>query len=282
MAVRSAPMSTDHPGTDRTFLRDDQYRDERNLEARRAIYAHAVEGGDFITPAVEALQGARSVLDVGCGPGVWHELLGRAQPGCRWIGVDLSTGMATAAAAAGHTAVGVADAVALPVPDDAVDAALSVHMLYHVPRPEQPSALGELARVVRPGGPVVVTTNGSDHLTELDELLVAAGTDVGLGLPPVGFSLSFLLDDAGLDLLSEVFDCVQTVHARGRLEIPDAELVARYIGSLGSLPELGEDAPDRDGISELVAAARRRAQQIIDRHGAFAVHTHSGVFVAHS
>ncbi len=270
----------DTPGTDRSFLRDDQYRDERNLEARRAIYAYAVEGGDFLTPAIDALGEATSVLDVGCGPGVWHGLLAGARPGCRWVGVDLSEGMAVAAAGAGRTPVGVADAVAVPFVDDAFDAALSVHMLYHLPPEEQSAALAELRRVVKPGGAVVVTTNAADHMGELDDLLVAAGRDNGLDLPRLGFRLTFLLDDAGERLVSEVLGPVRTVHAGGRLAITDADVVARYIGSLGSLPELGDDAPGEDGIEDLVAAARRRAQDLIDRHGAVEVHSHAGVFIA--
>lgn len=166
-------MSADDAGTNRRFLRDDQYRDEGNLEARRAIYNHAVDGGDFITPTIEAIGDASSVVDVGCGPGLWHQFLARMRPACRWIGVDLSTGMVAAAAGAGRTPGAVADAVALPIADDAVEAALSIHMLYHVPPLEQPTALGELVRVVRPGGPVVVATNAPDHLLELDDLLAS-------------------------------------------------------------------------------------------------------------
>lgn len=268
------------PGTDRSFLREDQYRDERNLEARRAIYAYVVDGGDFITPAIEALGDAASVLDVGCGPGLWHQLLAGARPGCRWLGLDLSAGMVQAAAAQGRTPVGVADAVALPFVDEAVDAALSVHMLYHVPPDEQPAALAELARVVRPGGAVVVSTNAADHLSELDQLLVDAGQDTGLDLPRLGFRLTFLLDDASEALLEGVFGAVETVHARGALAITDADVVANYIGSLASLPELGNDAPDREGMDDLVTAARRRAKEAIDAHGAFEVHSHAGVFLA--
>ena len=273
-------MSADDAGTNRRFLRDDQYRDEGNLEARRAIYNHAVDGGDFITPAIEAIGDASSVLDVGCGPGLWHAFLAGMRPECRWIGVDLSTGLVAAAAGEGRTPGGVADAVALPIADDAVGAALSIHMLYHVPPAEQLTALGELARVVRPGGPVIVATNGPDHLLELDELLVAVGDDVGLDLPRLGSMLSFLLDDAGHDLMSEVFDDVEVVHARGRLAIPDADVVARYIGSLQSLPELGLDSPDQRTMRELVDAARRRAHEVISHHGTFEVQTHPGLFLA--
>ena len=268
-------------GTDREFLRTDQYRNERNLEARRAIYRYAVEGGDFFTPALAALEGAMSVLDVGCGPGVWCDVVTRDRPGSRWVGVDLSVGMAAAAIEAGRTPVGVADAVALPVASNAVDAGIAVHMLYHVPPDEQPAALAELARVVRPGGPVVVTTNSADHLGELDELLTAAGSDVGLDLPRLGFGLSFKLDDAGEALMTEAFGTVETVHARGRLAIADPDVVAGYAGSLAALPELGADAPDEDGMVEVVSAARRRAAATIDRNGTFHVQSHAGVFIAH-
>lgn len=273
-------MGTRDTTSDRAFLRDDQYRDERNLEARRAIYNYAVEGGDFITPATEAIGDASSVLDVGCGPGLWHDFLAAMRPDCRWVGLDLSAGMVEAAADAGRSPVAVADAVALPITDHAFDAALSVHMLYHVPEAERRAALNELARVVRPGCPVVVATNAPDHLAELDELLVAAGSDVGLDLPHLGSTLTFLLDQPGQDLMSEVFASLHTVHARGRLAIPDADVIAGYVGSLQSLPELGDHSPGSDVISDLVEVARRRAQATIDRDGSFEVHTHAGVFVA--
>lgn len=273
---------TDEAASERAFLREDQYGDERNLEARRAIYVHAVDGGDFITPAIEAIEDSTSVLDVGCGPGLWHEFLAGMRPRCRWVGVDLSVGMTAAAVDSGRTPVGVADAVALPIADNAVDAALSVHMLYHVPQNEQRTALRELVRVVRPGGPVIVTTNAPDHLTELDELLVTAGGDIGLDVPRLGSTLSFLLDDDSRDLIADVYGRVQTIHARGRLEIPDAAVIAGYIGSLRSLPELGDDAPGEDEIQELMNAARRRAQVVINQRGTFEVTTHAGVFVAHA
>lgn len=269
-------------GTDREFLRTDQYRNEQNLEARRAIYDHLVEGGDFFTPALAALGTADSVVDVGCGPGVWNGFITGAHPLTRWIGLDLSVGMATAAAAAGRVPVGVADAVALPLGDDTVAGGIAVHMLYHVPPLEQPVALAELGRVVRPGGPIVVTTNAPDHLGELDELLTLAGRDAGLELPQLGFALSFVLDDAGHALMSDAFGAVETVHARGRLAITDPEVIAGYIGSLASLPELGADAPDENGMTAVVSAARRRATATIDRHGSFDVHSHAGVFIAHA
>ena len=48
------------------------------------------------------------------------------------------------------------DITNLPIRDGAVDTALCLHVIYHVPRDEQPGAFRELHRVVRPGGVAVV------------------------------------------------------------------------------------------------------------------------------
>jgi ubiquinone/menaquinone biosynthesis C-methylase UbiE len=48
------------------------------------------------------------------------------------------------------------DITDLPLHDDSIDAILSLHTIYHVPRDEQPTAFRELHRVLRPGGVAVV------------------------------------------------------------------------------------------------------------------------------
>jgi ubiquinone/menaquinone biosynthesis C-methylase UbiE len=48
------------------------------------------------------------------------------------------------------------DITRLPLAPDAVDAVISLHTIYHVPRIEQTAAIDELARVTRCGGRVVV------------------------------------------------------------------------------------------------------------------------------
>jgi SAM-dependent methyltransferase len=47
------------------------------------------------------------------------------------------------------------DAIALPLPDDSVDAVVSLELLEHVPEPK--SVLSELARILRPGGTVIIS-----------------------------------------------------------------------------------------------------------------------------
>jgi ubiquinone/menaquinone biosynthesis C-methylase UbiE len=83
-----------------------------------------------------------SVLDVGCGNGIFTNL---AEPG-RWkAGVDLSR-VALAQVTAPHLQ---ADALHLPVSDHRFDAAVSMEMLEHIPVREYETTLNELLRVTR-------------------------------------------------------------------------------------------------------------------------------------
>ena len=88
------------------------------------------------------------VLEAGCGTGL---ILRRLGP--RAVGADLSRGMLTKARARGLTVVQ-ARVDALPFRADAFDAACSFKVLAHVPPIRE--ALGEVARVVRPGGHVAL------------------------------------------------------------------------------------------------------------------------------
>lgn len=122
-----------------------------------SLPAHVVEHyAAKRTAFLLALRGAGRGLDVGCGTGV---LAGRlAAAGMQMTGCDPSDGMLDVMRA--HTpdvdAV-VASGTALPFATDSFDLVYCVAVMHHVAEPAAVRAtLGEMVRVCRPGGRVVV------------------------------------------------------------------------------------------------------------------------------
>jgi SAM-dependent methyltransferase len=101
------------------------------------------------------------VLDIGCGEGYGTDVLAHA--GRRAVGIDLDGGsIAHATTAYGRDTCHfqVYDGISIPLPSDAVDAAVSFQVLEHVVNDTQ--FVAEAARVVRPGGVCMMTTPNRD------------------------------------------------------------------------------------------------------------------------
>ena len=98
-----------------------------------------------------------TIVDVGSGPGIYARDL--ALRGARVTAVDSAPAMRTGAVAEAHAAgvtIDVADgeANALPFPDATFDAATLVQVIEYVP--DAVGALREIARVLKPGGALLV------------------------------------------------------------------------------------------------------------------------------
>jgi SAM-dependent methyltransferase len=100
--------------------------------------------------------GAR-VADLGCGPGVHTRLL--RERGLLATGFDLSAEML---ATAGTPGLVRADMLRLPIAAGALDGIWCVAALLHIPRTLVPAALGECARVLRPGGELALSIAEGD------------------------------------------------------------------------------------------------------------------------
>lgn len=96
------------------------------------------------------------VLDVGCGGGQALAALADARRDLRLVGVDSSRPLLRRARAhtAGRADLQVASAEALPFGDGAVDVVYSLFSVKHWP--DRQRGLSEIARVVRPGGLLLV------------------------------------------------------------------------------------------------------------------------------
>jgi tocopherol O-methyltransferase len=93
------------------------------------------------------------VVDVGCGYGATARLLADER-GAEVTGVTLSRAQTDAAPPHPGVTLLVRDWLQNGLPDGAFDAAIAIESLSHMP--DKPRVFGELARVVRPGGRVVL------------------------------------------------------------------------------------------------------------------------------
>ncbi|MGH9127023.1 MAG: class I SAM-dependent methyltransferase [Acidimicrobiales bacterium] len=112
----------------------------------------------WTTPAAH---GGGRLADLGCGTGHAASHLGD-----RWsVGVDLDLG-----ALAGQDRPGArADLRRLPFPDDAFGAVVCLHAVEHVPDPDR--VVSECARVVAPGGEVLLATPNRLTFGRPDEVI---------------------------------------------------------------------------------------------------------------
>ncbi len=116
---------------------------------------------ELVRDLVDSLDGTPTVLDVGCGDGM-RTLANMT--GATAIGIDVArtqTEMAAANVPAAHLLQG--DMVSLPVADSSVDAVTAYHAVFHVERDQHPAVYREFARVLRPGGRVLLTVGSSAY-----------------------------------------------------------------------------------------------------------------------
>jgi ubiquinone/menaquinone biosynthesis C-methylase UbiE len=134
----------------------------------------------MLEAATDTVAGGGIALDLGCGTGVAGVRV--AHCGVPTIGVDLSAGMLAVARARRQLPVAEADMRQLPFGAGAMALVVAFYSIQHVPRHELRDVLSEVARVLRPGGALLVAA----HLGEGD---VVTEEFLGHDIPPIGGAL---------------------------------------------------------------------------------------------
>jgi arsenite methyltransferase len=201
------------------------------------------------------LQPGETVVDLGSGAGIDALIAARAVgPTGRVIGVDMTPQM-LARARANAVAAGLDNVEfregrleALPIDDGSIDAVTSNCVINLVP--DKAAVFGEIARVLRPGGRLVV----SDVMLE-GELPEVVSTDVMAYVGCVAGAIQrddylAMLTDAGLGEIEIVrdVDFLATVAATIPMEVTDA------------MVDLGLKAGDLEGVVRSVTYRARKAR----------------------
>lgn len=142
-----------------------------NRETLAAYAARFAQGQDPIVSLLRG-RGAVQVCDTGCGCGAFSLLL--ARQGFRVSGFDLSEdAVALTKALLAEEGFSSENFRAAEIrntgfPDAAFDAVLARDVLDHLPMEEARAALGELLRITRPGGCLLLRLDGTDEEYETE------------------------------------------------------------------------------------------------------------------
>jgi SAM-dependent methyltransferase len=108
------------------------------------------------------------VLEVGCGPGHIGEFVQGFGPAV--VGLDLTLAMVELACRRLRGAVE-GDMRALPFASSSFGGVVAFYSVIHVPRADVPSAFGEFARVVAPGGQLLLSAHEGEGVIRVEEFV---------------------------------------------------------------------------------------------------------------
>ena len=260
--------------SDREYLKNDQYKDSSNLDARVAIHqrfsTNAYGWMNWVFDHLLKLPEDAMILELGCGPAyLWKENASRIPSGWRITLSDLSPRMLDAAWR-NLVVTGRAfqfkeiDAQSIPFEDESFDAVTANHMLYHVP--DRAKAIAEIHRVLKPDGHFFATTIGKNHLKEIAHWLrqVSPGSDLE------SFGRPFSLEN-GSGQLKQFFRQVRLSRYSDNLQVTEVEPIIAFMRS----------TTYSNGISEQkIAQLQVELEQELKERGNIFISKDSGLFEA--
>jgi len=238
----------------------EQYADASNLAARQVLYARFSTAEQSVHEWLFDrfdLPADATVLSLGAGHGaLWTANADRIPDGWDVTVTDTYSGMVLDAMEALEGVdrefdFDAVDARDIPYPDGTFDAVTAHRVLSHLPDAERDRALGEIRRVLEPGGALYAAADGEDDLREL----FAVGGEYGT-LPDTS---GFTLENGGAQL-REVFADVERYRFEHSLRITNPAPAVAYLLSLPGFDEADAFALEgafRDRIGDDAFEVRR-------------------------
>ena len=211
-----------------------EYASEERFAKRNAIFRELLDGVNPEDAAFEAVAEPKPtrILDIGCGLGSFSERFAK-EIGADVKAIDTSPRMVELTRARGIDAIE-GDVEKLPYADAEFDCVFAGWVLYHVPDLDR--AIGECARVLRPGGRLVASSYFENNMSELWDLIEGLSPR-----DPLTFSHT-----TGGDLLRKHFARVEQRNLQATLTFPDTESMRSFVSSTIDRAHLAPLMPEID------------------------------------
>lgn len=153
-----------------------QYMNSSNISARIMLhneYSHNTQGWfEWVYEQCEIKKGEK-ILELGCGSGaLWSRNICRL-PQAKIMLTDISSGMIKDVSknlgADKHFKYQVMDAHYINADDEIYDVVIANHLLFYLE--DLDKVLKEIKRVIKPGGRLICSTYGKEHMREINELV---------------------------------------------------------------------------------------------------------------
>ena len=212
------------------------------------------------------------ILEVGCGDGtLWLQNRENLPADVEILLSDISEGMLRDARRALGTEdkrfdFQVMDCQQILCPDESFDLVIAGHVLFYCEDPGK--AVCEIRRVLKPGGKLVCSTYGNDHMKEVSELVQDFDEHIVLSADKLYERFG---RENGRDILKPCFTDVEWRTYEDCLIVPDPEPLISYI--LSCHGNQGQYIPER--YREFFAYVKKRT------NGGLRITKDAGVFIGY-
>lgn len=216
-------------------LMRDQYKNSENLQARIRLHSNystsKIGWYQWLLNMMDIQKGSK-ILEIGCGDAsFWRANSNQLPESCHVILSDKSEGMLSDAKKNlqginyefEYNRMGAENII---FEDNRFDVVIANHVLFYIM--DRRSVLSEIRRVLRPGGKIITSTIGINHMKELHNLMIDFSKDLVMSdrMPWEDYGLH-----NGKQQLEEYFKNVKTFVHEDSLLVTEPESIVDYVMS---------------------------------------------------